>query len=357
MFSSKFLSGANPLNAVSSAVNKFGLFGDDGDGDKNQKAPSQQGVKTPVGQQHGAGPGKGPHQQQGPQKPDQGPSMQKSQPLPKQPPPQLHEKNGQAGALSKPGGQQAVPKTGTQPEGQVKGQLQKNQTQSSPKPGAQQQILTKSGVHPESPKPPSQQQVTAKTGMQKQGPASTGAQQQEPVKTGAEESPKVGSQKTGSQQGSPKVGQQQQGGARTGQQQQGSPKPSQQQQGPSKAGQQGFKTAPQQAAGKAGPQRLAGPQGPGAPGLTRKGSLSAGTTKAGSQAKAADKPLCPVCKTTELNTNTKEPPNHKICTQCKNKVCGLCGFSPPDSDVSSCSTFFLIFCLHVHAFYVVYTKY
>ncbi|KAI4825307.1 hypothetical protein KUCAC02_020993 [Chaenocephalus aceratus] len=30
--------------------------------------------------------------------------------------------------------------------------------------------------------------------------------------------------------------------------------------------------------------------------------------------------------------HTKEPPNHKSCTQCKTEVCSFCGFSPPDSD-------------------------
>uniref|UniRef100_UPI0037E78D8D protein piccolo-like n=1 Tax=Semicossyphus pulcher TaxID=241346 RepID=UPI0037E78D8D len=331
MFSSKFLSGANPLNAVSSAVNKFGLFGDDAEGNKNQKAPSQQGVPPSGEQKPGAGPGKGPQQQQGPQKSGQGPSMQKSQPPPKQGSPQLHG-NGQAGPPSKPGGQQAAPKAGTQPGGQLKGDPPKTQPKvppqnGSPKPGAQQQVLTKSGAQPEPSKASSQQQVPPKTGMQKQGAA----------KTGVQESTMAGSQKPGSQQGSPKVGQQQQGSPRVGQQQQGSPKPSQQAspkvaQGSTKVGQQqqGVRTTPQQqSSDKPGPQQQ-GTKGPGTPGLSRTGSSSQGATKAGS--KAAAKSLCPVCKTTELNMHTKEQPNHKTCTQCKTEVCSLCGFSPPDSD-------------------------
>nr|XP_046249965.1 protein piccolo-like [Scatophagus argus] len=332
MFSSKFLSGANPLNAVSSAVNKFGLFGDDGKGNQAQKAPSQQGVKTPGEQQPGAGPGKGPQQPQGPQKSAQGPPMQNSQPLPKQGSPQL-QGNGQAAPLKKPGGQQATPKAGTQPEDQLRGEPQKIQTQGSPKPGAQQQILTKSGAQPESPKA-SQQQVSPKTGMQKQGPVKTSAQPQEPAKYGLQEATKVGSQKTVSEQGSPKAGQQQQASPKVGHQLQGSPKLSQQQQGSSKAGQQqqGLRTTPQQqSSDKPGPQQQ-GPKGPGTSGPTQAGSSSPVATKAGSQSKAVIKPLCPVCKTTELNMNTKEPPNYKTCTQCKTEVCSLCGFSPPDSD-------------------------
>ncbi|XP_060892947.1 protein piccolo-like [Labrus mixtus] len=309
MFSSKFLSGANPLNAVSSAVNKFGLFGDDGEGDKNQKSPSKQGVPPPGEQQPGAGPGKSPQPQQGPQKSGQGPSMQKSQPPPKQGSPQLHG-NGQAGPPNKPAGQQVAQKAGTQPKGPPQN--------GSPKSGHQQ----------EPSKAPSQQQVPPKTGMQKQGPA----------KSGAPDPTMAGSQRTGTQQGSPKVGQQQQqqqqGSPRSGQQQQGSPKVAQQQQGSTKPGQQqqGVRTTPQQQySAKPGPQQQ-GTKGPGTPGLSRTGSSSQGATKAGSQSKAAAKPLCPVCKTTELNMHTKEPQNHKTCTQCKTDVCSLCGFSPPDSD-------------------------
>ncbi|KAK5928125.1 hypothetical protein CgunFtcFv8_013214 [Champsocephalus gunnari] len=294
MFSSKFLSGANPLNAVSSAVNKFGLFGDDGEGDKNRKGPSQQGVKPPGEQQPGAGPGKGPQQQHGPKKSGQGPPIQTGQPLPKEGSPQLHG-NGQTAPQNKPGGQKVTQKAGTQPEGHLKGQSQKDlpkgpPQQGSPKPGGQPQIVNKSGVQPGSPKASSQQQVPPKTGMQKEGPSKTGAQQQQPAKTGLQESTK----------GSPKVGQQQ----------------------------QSVRTTPQQSSNKPGSQ----PQGPKGPGLSQAGSSSPGPTKAGSQSKAIANTLCPVCKTTELNMHTKEPPNHKTCTQCKTEVCSVCGFSPPDSD-------------------------
>lgn len=219
--------------------------------------------------------------------------MQKSQVPPKQGSPQLSGK-GQAGPPSKPGGQVAS-KSRAEPESQLKGEQQKQQPPSSPKPGPQQQTLIKSGTQPGSPKATSQQQVAPKTGTQKQNP----------VKSGTHQDPAKG----GTQQVQPKIGQE---SPRSGQQPQGSAKPPQQQQGTTKVGQQqpGSRTTPQQ-----------GPQSQGS-----KRPVTAGAAKAGS--------LCPVCKTTELNVNTKEPPNHKICTECKKEVCSLCGFSPPDSDVS-----------------------
>uniref|UniRef100_H3BA42 Zinc finger piccolo-type domain-containing protein n=2 Tax=Latimeria chalumnae TaxID=7897 RepID=H3BA42_LATCH len=42
---------------------------------------------------------------------------------------------------------------------------------------------------------------------------------------------------------------------------------------------------------------------------------------------AVTKPSCPLCKT-ELNVNSKDPPNYNTCTECKNLVCNLCGFNP-----------------------------
>ncbi|KAF3688895.1 Protein bassoon [Channa argus] len=132
MFSSKFLSGA-----VSSAVNKFGLFGDDGEEDKNQKAPPHQVAKSSAEQQP-AGPGKGSQQPQGTKKSGQTPPMQNNQPSPKQGSPQLC-KNGQAASPSKPGGQPSHPKTETQPKGPLQ--------QGSPNAGAQQQIMSNTKGH------------------------------------------------------------------------------------------------------------------------------------------------------------------------------------------------------------------
>lgn len=97
-----------------------------------------------------------------------------------------------------------------------------------------------------------------------------------------------------------------------GPQQQG-PKPKDsgpQQQGPAKTdtGGSGKPSGPQQGPAKAVPQ----------PG---------GTAKPGGL-------LCPLCKSTELNLQAKnQPPNYSTCTQCKQQVCSLCGFSPPDSEV------------------------
>ncbi|XP_016532841.1 protein piccolo isoform X3 [Poecilia formosa] len=230
MFGSSFLSGANPLSAVSSmtssissmgdAVNipKFGLFGDEEEGDATAKVENKQGGK-PLGKgpQQGQGP-KGP-QQAGPPKPGQGP--------PGQAPRQGQGAPGQ-GPKSGPPGQG--------PPGQ------------GPKSG--------------------------------QGPPGPGPRQSQGAK---------------SDQGPP------------GQ----APRQGQGQGGP-----------PQQGPGKPGP-KAQGQPGP----MPAKGSVAPRQQAAG---KPADG-LCPLCKTTQLNTGSKEPPNYNTCTECKNQVCSLCGFSPPDS--------------------------
>lgn len=287
MFSSKFLSGANPLNAMSSAVNKFGLFGDDGEGDKKS---SQQGKKPSGEQQTGVAHAKDAQQEQGPTKSGQGPSMQKSQPPSKQSSPQL-QGNRQTGQ------QQATSSRATEnPQTQSKGTPQ----QGSPKPGAHQ--VAKSGAQPESPKvPPGRQQIPPKAKVQ-----------QDP----AQGSKKVGSESETQQQQSPKTGQQKQDTTKAGQQQKGT---------------------------RATPQLQSSDKQHGTPDLTPAGSPSAGATRARSQSKAVPKTLCPVCNTAELNINAKEPPNYKTCTQCKLEVCSLCGFSPPDSDVSTESQFIFVF--------------
>ncbi|TKS90815.1 Semaphorin-3aa Semaphorin-1A [Collichthys lucidus] len=72
-----------------------------------------------------------------------------------------------------------------------------------------------------------------------------------------------------------------------------------------------------------------GPPGPGAhPGEPAKNGGPPGQQEAGKPAGG----LCPLCKTTKLNTGSKDPPNYNNCTECKNQVCSLCGFSPPDSE-------------------------
>lgn len=53
MFSSNFLGGGNPLSAMSSAVNKFSLFSDEAEGEKEKQ---QQGpLKQKIPEQHGNG--------------------------------------------------------------------------------------------------------------------------------------------------------------------------------------------------------------------------------------------------------------------------------------------------------------
>nr|XP_046235299.1 protein piccolo isoform X3 [Scatophagus argus] len=260
MFGSSFLSGANPLSAVSSmtssvsssissmgdSVNmpKFGLFGDEEEGDASATPESKQGGKPP---------GKGPQQGPGPKGPQQGAPQKQGQGPPGQGP-----KLGQG-----PPGQ--GPRQGQGPPGQ------------GPKSGH--------GTPGQGPR-------------QSQGPPG--------------QAPKSG-------QGPPGQGPRQ-GQGPPGQGPPGATKPGQ---GP-----------PGQGTKQGGPpQQKGGPpqQGPGKPG-THPGEPS--KTGGPPSQQGAGKPeggLCPLCKTTQLNTGSKDPPNYSNCTECKNQVCSLCGFSPPDS--------------------------
>lgn len=95
----------------------------------------------------------------------------------------------------------------------------------------------------------------------------------------------------------------------------------------------------QQGPGKPGPKQQV-PQGPGAhpeaPGKTAGPPIKQGTGKPAAG-------ICPLCKTTQLNVGSKDPPNYNNCTECKNQVCSLCGFSPPDSAVRHDCSFFSFF--------------
>ncbi|XP_033989363.1 LOW QUALITY PROTEIN: protein piccolo-like [Trematomus bernacchii] len=240
MFGSSFLSGANPLSAMTSSVSssmssigdnvnmpKFGLFGDEAEGDAAAAPESKQGGRPPgKGPQQGPGQ-KGP-QQGGPQKQGQGPPGQG--PKPGQGPPGQGPKQGQG-----PPGQ--GPKQGQGPPGQGPPGQAPRQVQGPPGQGPPGQQAPKPGQGP--PGQGAKQGAPPQQGPGKQGPPGPGAQPGEPAKSG------------------------------------GSP------------GQQG--------AGKSG----GGP--------------------------------CPLCKTTQLNVGSKDPPNYNNCTECKNQVCSLCGFSPPDS--------------------------
>ncbi|XP_024141259.1 protein piccolo isoform X3 [Oryzias melastigma] len=262
MFGSSFLSGANPLSAVSSmtssvsssissmgdAVNipKFGLFDEEGDpppaSDSNKQGGKQQGK----GPQQGPGP-KGPPQG-GPQKQGQGPPGQGGKPGP----PGQGPRQGSQG-----------PKPGQGPPGQGPKQGQGPQGQGPPGQGPKQ------GQGPQGQGPPGQGP------KQGQGPQGQG--------------PKPGQGPPGQ---APKQGQ---------------GPPGQQAPRPNQGGPPQQKSDPQQQGpGKQGPKQGSGPPGP-----------TGG--------------LCPLCKTTQLNTGSKEPPNYNNCTECKNQVCSLCGFSPPDS--------------------------
>ncbi|XP_076015082.1 protein piccolo [Genypterus blacodes] len=226
MFGSSFLSGANPLSAMTSSVSsslssmgdsvnmpKFGLFGDEEEeGGASKTSESKQGAKPPAkGPQQGPGP-KGP-QQGGPQKQGQGSAGQG--PKPGQGPPGQGPRQSQG-----PPGQGA--KQGQPPPGQGPPGKQ------APKPGQ-----APPGQDPKQGGPPQQKGAPPPQGPAKPGPKQQGPHPGEPAKSGA-------------------------------------------------------------------PEKSAGG-------------------------------LCPLCKTTKMNVGSKEPPNYSSCTECKNQVCSLCGFSPPDS--------------------------
>ncbi|XP_073694767.1 protein piccolo [Garra rufa] len=266
MFSSGFLSGANPLSAVSSAVSsasipKFSLFGDDEE--EVSGKPPQQGGKPPQ---------QGPPKGQGPEGKPGGPGPQ-----------QQGSKHGGPGPQQgpKPGGP-AAQQQGPKPGG----------------PGPQQQ-----GPKPGGPGPQQQGPKPGGPGPQQQGPkpGGPGPQQQGPKPGGP------GPQQQGPKPGGP--GPQQQGPKPGG--------PGPQQQGPKPGG----PGPQQQGPGKPGPGVAAKPSGPQQQGKPQ----SEGPGKAG-------KAMCPLCNSTELNVQAKDqPPNYNTCTQCKQQVCSLCGFSPPDS--------------------------
>ncbi|XP_057179570.1 protein piccolo isoform X3 [Triplophysa rosa] len=322
MFSSGFLSGANPLSAVSSAVSsasipKFSLFGDDEEEDGASKKDGK-----PPGPQGGAG--KGPPQQGG--KPPQqgkpgGPGPKPGGPGPQQQGPKPGGPGPQQQGL-KPGGpapQQQGPKpVGPGPQQQGPKPVGPGPQQQGSKPGGQ-------GPQQQGPKPggPGSQQQGPKPGgpgPQQQGPkpGGPGPQQQGPKPGGPgphQQGPKPGG--PGPQQQGPKPG-------GPGPQQQG-PKPGgpgPQQQGPKPGG-----PGPQQQGPKPGGL---GSQQQGKPGPA---TQTEGPGKTGPVQGKVGGTMCPLCKSTQLNVQAKDqPPNYNTCTQCKQQVCSLCGFSPPDSE-------------------------
>lgn len=322
MFSSKFLSGANPLNAVTSAVNKFGLFGDDEQGDKNRKTPPQQRGKPLEKEKPRADPGKGPQLQHVSQKSGQ----EKSESLPN------HRSaqgcvGGQTDIPIKAGGQQATQKAGGKiailpKEEQPKKSVKVQDQEGSPKL-IQQHAMSKSGIEKEFPK------VSPKTGTRQQGPVKTATQQQQPK---VQEYTTAGPQKPGTMKGSPEVSQQKQSSS-DGPKQRGSPKVLEKKQASQtveKQQQQSQRSTSQQL-----PTEKTGQEQQGLKGTNASESLQTGTgSKDDSQSKQVSRVLCQVCTKTELNFHTTERPNYNTCTQCKTEVCNLCGFSPPDSEVS-----------------------
>ncbi|XP_034719923.1 protein piccolo isoform X3 [Etheostoma cragini] len=287
MFGSSFMSSmtssvSSSISSMGDSVNipKFGIFGDEEEGDASATHESKQGGKPPgKGPQQGPGP-KGP-QQGGPQKQGQGPPGPPGQgPRQGQGPPGQGPKSGQGPPGQGPPGQ--APRQGQGPPGQG----------------------PKSGQGPPAQGPPGQ------APRQGQGPPSQG--------------PKSGQGPPG--QGPPgQVPRQSQG--QPGQGPPGQQAPNQGQGAIQSGPPQQKGGALQQGPGKPGPKQQ-GPQGPGAHSVEP--AKSAGPP--GRQ--GVGKPgagLCPLCKTTQLNTGSKDPPNYNNCTECKNQVCSLCGFSPPDS--------------------------
>ncbi|XP_068573513.1 protein piccolo [Cebidichthys violaceus] len=372
MFGSSFLSGANPLSAVSSMTSsvsssissmgdtvnipKFGLFGDEEEGDASTPSESKQGGKPPgKGPQQGPGP-KGP-QQGGPPKQGQGPPGQG--PKPGQVPPGQGPRQGQGPPSQGPKSGQGPPGQG--PPGQAPRQGQGPPGQGPPGQGPPGQG-PRQGQGPPGQGPPGQgppgQGPKQGQGPPGQGPPGQGPRQgQGPPGQGPKtgqgppgqgppgQAPRQGQGQPGqgpkSGQGAPgqgppgqapRQGQGQPGQGHPGQQ---SPKPAQGPPGQGPPG-QGAKQGgppqqkggpPQQGPGKPGPKQQ-GPPGPGAhPGEPAKSGGPPGQQGAGKPGGG----LCPLCKTTQLNIGSKDPPNYNNCTECKNQVCSLCGFSPPDS--------------------------
>ncbi|XP_072311181.1 protein piccolo [Eucyclogobius newberryi] len=312
MFGSSFLSGANPLSAMTSSVSsslssmgdavtipKFGIFGDEEEAEAAAMDPKQQGPKGPQqggSQKSGQGPpGQGPKQGQGP--PGQGPK-------PGQGPPGQGKKPGQG-----PPGQ--GPKQGQGPPGQ-------GPKQGQGPPGQGQ----KPGLGPPGQGPKQGQGPPGQGPKQGQGPPGQGPKQGQGL-PGQGPKPGQGGPGQGPKQGQGTPGQ--------------GPKPGQ---GP--PGQQGPKPGsepPVSGAKQGGPPQQKGaappPQGPGPKqqGPSGTGSQSGPAKTAGSAAQqgGGKSVPCPLCKTTQMNLGSKEPPNYNNCTECKSQVCSLCGFSPPDS--------------------------
>ncbi|XP_077956462.1 protein piccolo isoform X2 [Gasterosteus aculeatus] len=363
MFGSSFLSGANPLSAVSSMTSsvsssissmgdnvnipKFGLFGDEEEGDSSE---SKQGVKPPgKGPQQGPGP-KGP-QQGGPPKQGQGPPGQGQKPG--QVPPGQGPRQGQGPPGQGPPGQGQPgqgPRQGQGPPGKgpnagpgSPGQGPR-QGQGPPGPGP------KAGQGPpgQGPRPgqgPPGQGPNA--GQGPSGPASPGqGPRQGQGQPGQGPNAGQGPHGQGPRQGQGTPGQgpnasqvppgqgppgqaPRQGQGHPGHGPQGGqgPKPGQ---GP--PGQGTKPVGPPQQKG-ASPQQGPGPkqQGPPGPGAHPGESARSGGPPGQPVAGKPGGGLCPLCKTTQLNIGSKDTPNYSNCTECKNQVCSLCGFSPPDS--------------------------
>ncbi|XP_034529405.1 LOW QUALITY PROTEIN: protein piccolo-like [Notolabrus celidotus] len=357
MFGSSFLSGANPLSAVSSMTSsmsssissmgdtvnipKFGLFGDE----EEEGAPA-----APDSKQGGKPPGKGPQQGPGPKGPQQGPPQRQGQGPPGQGPKPGQGPPGQGPPGQGPRQGQGPPGQGPPGQGPKQGQGPPGQGPPGQGPPGQ---GPRQGQGPPGQGPPGQGPRQGQ-GPPGQGPPGQGPPGQGPPGQGPRQGQGPPGQGPKGQQG-PKPGQGPPGQGPPGQQ---GPKPGQGPPGQGPPGQQGPKPGQgppgQGPPGQQGPKPGQGPpvQGPkqGGPPQQKGGPPQQGGPKQqgppgahpGEPAKSGGPPgqqgpgkpggcLCPLCKTTQLNIGSKDPPNYNNCTECKNQVCSLCGFSPPDS--------------------------
>ncbi|XP_028814376.1 uncharacterized protein pclob isoform X7 [Denticeps clupeoides] len=364
MFSSNFLSGANPLSAVSSAVNKFGLFGEEGEGGQNkqqqgngQPAPPKPAGLARTGAQAQQGPSRGVSPQPGaaPGPSKAGPQAKSAKSLcPVCKSTELNLKSKEPSNYN----------TCTQCRSQVCSLCGFSPPDSEGKEWLclncqMQRALGEAGPKTKAPPPTSH---PAKKGAPASGPAQTAQPQQQMPKGGTPPAKSAPHQ----QQGQPPKQESGLfgfglGGLRDAARSRSpSPQPAESVSGKvlgfgssifssasnliTSAAQEEAPVAPptarkESASAQASPkpeEKQPGQVGPGeagrarqsqaSPAPARKAEASAGPQKKPGVSKAGP-PSCPLCSL-QLNVGSGEPPNYSICTECKNTVCDRCGFNP-----------------------------
>ncbi|KAM4039527.1 protein piccolo isoform 2-T2 [Anomaloglossus baeobatrachus] len=344
---SGFLTESNPMNMVSSVVNKFNPFEAKSDSKedllKQQIENVQENKEDPKSINRAS------------------PQMQPKQEHAKAPiPTQQHPKSTQQQSEIKPASlQQSPARTSTQPSIATKA-LPHTPIPKEPLPGSanstkplvQEPKHTTSLPHgQDSKKEPMKQDISVKpipSTMDKQSFPPTGSSM--PPKTSEREKlstqPPTAAKQPFQEQPSSKMPQSQQPGTAKAPLQQSSPiKQPIQQSSPSKTQgppQQGIPTAgTKQLAQKPETTPLGGTKQPvpvpvkSVPASKpqplkdqRTESIKIQQDTSQKVSKAATKNMCPLCKTTELMLDENKKPNYNTCTQCKITVCSLCGFNP-----------------------------